>query len=294
MKEPNITTSILSISTPGTYDKSFDTSLTKEITRTTNEELSEICAANPKYFRSPASLPLPSVPDSLAEIDYALDTLGASGFCVLLNANSVYLGDKSLDPMFDKLNQCKAILLMHPTSCKIVSCTRSLDSTTEHAQSGLDITIVNTLQHVPSGLLEYVFDEIRAVVNLLVSGTVTRCPEIKFVMSHAGCVLPPVPEFVAVALQSFFGGTMNSTEMRRLLTESFHFDLAGLPWPDMIHGLLGTVGPDRLVYGSDYCWTPVPMVKRLFEMMDQGANEIWTVDTIKEVYSGNAKRLFDL
>ena len=171
-----------------------------------------------------------------------------------------------------------------PTSSGVL-----LLASTEDATSTRD-----SQQHVPSGLLEYVFDEIRAVVNLLVSGTVTRCPEIKFVMSHAGCVLPPVPEFVAVALQSFFGGTMNSTEMRRLLTESFHFDLAGLPWPDMIHGLLGTVGPDRLVYGSDYCWTPVPMVKRLFEMMDQGANEIWTVDTIKEVYSGNAKRLFDL
>ena len=294
MKETNITTSILSISTPGTYLKSFDALLTKEITRTTNEELSEICAANSKHFRFFASLPLPSVPDSLAEIDYALDTLGASGFCVLSNANGAYLGDKSLDLIFDKLNERKAVLLMHPTSCKIMSRTQSHDNTAEDAQVGPDVTIVNPLQHVPSGLLEYMFDETRAVINLLVSGTVTRCPEIKFIMSHAGCVLPSVLERVTVALESFFGGTMKSTEMRRLLRESFHFDLAGLPWPDMIHALLRIVGPDRLVYGSDYCWTPAPMVKKLIEMMNQGAGEIWTVDTTKEVYSGNAKRLFDL
>ena len=105
MKETNITTAILSISTPGTYLRPFDAPLTKEISRTTNVELSEICAAHPGHFRFFASLPLPSVPDSLAEIDYALDTLGAVGFCVLSNANGVYMGDKALDPIFDKLNE---------------------------------------------------------------------------------------------------------------------------------------------------------------------------------------------
>lgn len=87
---------------------------------------------------------------------------------------------------------------------------------------------------------------------------------------------------------------MDSAEMKRLLRERFHFDLAGLPWPDMIHALLRIVGPDRLVYGSDYCWTPSPLVKTLIEKMDEGAAEMWTVDTIKEVYAGNAKKLLGL
>jgi len=138
------------------------------------------------------------------------------------------------------------------------------------------------------------FDETRAVANLLVSGTVTRCPEIRFIMSHAGCLLPPIIERVAVALQNFFGGGINSTEMKRLLRERFHFDLAGLPWPDMIHALLRIVGPDRLVYGSDYCWTPLPLAKTLIKKMDEGAGEMWTEDIIKEVYAGNAKKLFGL
>ena len=155
------------------------------------------------------------------------------------------------------------------------------------------MTVVNPLQ-IPSGLLEYMFDETRAVANLLVSGTVTRCSEIKFIMSHAGSVLPPVLERVAVALQNFFGGSMDSAEMKRLLGERFHFDLAGLPWPDQIHSLLRIVGPDRLVYGSDYCWTPVPLAKRLIEKMDEGAGELWTGDTIRDVYAGNARKLFGL
>ncbi|KAF3020302.1 hypothetical protein E8E14_013487 [Neopestalotiopsis sp. 37M] len=297
MKENNITTAILSISTPGTYLRPFDAPLTKEITHTTNQELSEICAAYPNHFRFFASLPLPSVPDSLAEIDHALDVLGAVGFCVLSNANGVYLGDKSLDPIFDKLNERRAILFMHPTSCKI---TTSHADNTHHTAGAKDdletpkLTVVNPLPQVPSGLLEYMFDETRAVTNLLVSGTVTRCPEIRFIMSHAGCLLPPVLERVAVALQNFFGGGLNSTEMKQLLRERFHFDLAGLPWPDMIHALLRIVGPDRLVYGSDYCWTPAPLAKILIQKMDEGTMELWSLSTIKDVYAGNAKQLFGL
>ena len=163
----------------------------------------------------------------------------------------------------------------------------------KHAKSEPNLTVVNPLQ-IPSGLLEYMFDETRAVASLLVSGTVTRCPEIRFIMSHAGCLLPPVLERVAVALQNFFGGGMDSAEMKRLLRERFHFDLAGLPWPDMIHALLRIVGPDRLVYGSDYCWTPLPLAKTLIKKMDEGAGEMWTEDTIKEVYAENAKKLFGL
>ena len=292
MKENNITTAILSISTPGTYLQPFNAPLTKEITRTTNEELSQICAAHPDHLRFFASLPLPSVQDALAEIDYALDTLGAVGFCVLSNANGVYMGDKALDAIFDKLNERKAILLMHPTSCKINFPIHS-HSNIPGAESKPNMTVINPLQ-IPSGLLEYMFDETRAVANLLVSGTVTRCSEIKFIMSHAGSVLPPLLERVAVALQNFFGGSMDSAEMKRLLGERFHFDLAGLPWPDQIHSLLRIVGPDRLVYGSDYCWTPVPLVKRLIEKMDEGAGELWTGETIRDVYAGNAKKLFGL
>lgn len=292
MKENNITTAILSVSTPGTYLRPFDAPLTKEVSRTTNVELSEICAAYPSHFRFLASLPLPCIPDSLAEIDYALDTLGAVGFCLLSNANGIYMGDKSLDPIFDKLNERKAILLIHPTSCKVISGVPS-HSIASNAESESDLTVVNPLQ-IPSGLLEYMFDETRAVANLLVSGTVTRCSDIRFIMSHAGCLLPPVLERVAVALQNFFGGGMDSVEMKRLLRERFHFDLAGLPWPDMVHGLLRVVGPDRLVYGSDYCWTPATLVKILVSKMDEGAGELWTVETIREIYAGNAKRLFGL
>jgi len=57
----------------------------------------------------------------------------------------------------------------------------------------------------------------------------------------------------------------------------------------MIHTLLRIAGPDRLVYRSGYCWTPLPLTNTLIKMMDLGPGEMWTEDTIKEFYVGNTK-----
>lgn len=54
------------------------------------------------------------------------------------------------------------------------------------------------------------------------------------------------------------------------------------------------VGPQRLLYGSDYCWTPPDMVGRLARKMDDGAAEIWSENVVRQVYAGNARSLFGL
>ncbi|HVN11207.1 MAG TPA: hypothetical protein VMT69_03875, partial [Kineosporiaceae bacterium] len=45
-------------------------------------------------------------------------------------------------------------------------------------------------------------------------------------------------------------------QLRRL-----HYDLAGTPFPRHVPALLGLVDPDRLLYGSDYCFTPSSAVQ---------------------------------
>jgi len=132
------------------------------LTRSANEELSAICTEYPEQFSFFASLPLPSVSHSLEEIDYALDHLGALGFVILSNSNSVYPGDKALDPVFAKLNERKAIIILHPTTCNIVG--PSGDGAVES---------VTPLEY-PGPMIEFIFDETCAVTDLLLSGTVSK------------------------------------------------------------------------------------------------------------------------
>ena len=42
-----------------------------------------------------------------------------------------------------------------------------------------------------------------------------------------------------------------------------YYDLAGVPLPVAVDALLALVEPDRLLYGSDYPFTPAPVVTDL-------------------------------
>jgi 6-methylsalicylate decarboxylase len=44
---------------------------------------------------------------------------------------------------------------------------------------------------------------------------------------------------------------------------SLYYDLAGMPVPVALDGLLAVAGPDRLLYGSDFPFTPAAMVEHL-------------------------------
>jgi predicted TIM-barrel fold metal-dependent hydrolase len=280
MKQLNISKSILSITSPGTHLKPNDHDLARRVTRETNEEIATICRQNPDRFGFFASLPLPDVEGSLAEIDYALDSLGALGFALMTNAHGYYLGDHKLDEVFARLNDRKAIVFMHPTSC--------------HAQSTPEAD--RPLSQYPAPVLEFFFDTTRAVVNLILSGTVERYPNITYLVSHCGGALPPLLErfssFSSVVLEGQKG--VSSQEVKNLFNSRFYFDLAGFPFPDQIHGLLRTTDPTRLLYGSDFPYTPASALPGMGTRMDHGLANLFSEEVVSNIYWGNAKRLLNL
>jgi len=287
MEKLNISKSIISISSPGTNLTPGDNCLAADMTRQINDEISSVCRAHPSHFRFFASLPLPAVPESLAEIDYALDKLGAVGFILLSNLNGVYLGDEALDPVLAKLNEREGIVFLHPTTCQLI--------VPQGEATG--VQTVKPLPQFPSPMMEFFFDETRAVMNLLLSRTLTKYPDITFIMTHCGCVLPPLIERVGRFDAVVSGGESKNVEYKKLLRERFFFDLAGLPFPEQIHGLLkvlGKGGEERMVYGSDYPWTPEKAAIELAGQMDEGCEELFEMDGRKNIYFRNAAKLFSL
>jgi predicted TIM-barrel fold metal-dependent hydrolase len=277
MDKLGVSKSILSITSPGTYLKPGDDALARKITRETNGELSQICAQNPSRFGFFASLPLPDVEGSLAEIDHAIN-LGASGFAVMTNAHGHYLGDSCLDKVFNKLNEVNAVLFMHPTTC-----------------CGSDPGAVKPLNQYPSPMLEFFFDTTRAVTNLLLSGTVERNPNISFLVSHCGATLPPLVErFTSFAAIINTPSSLSSDQVKELFKTRFFFDLAGFPFPDLIHGYLRVSDESRLLYGTDFPFTPAHMIEVQGRTMDKGLRELFDEETVKSIYSGHAKKLLKL
>jgi predicted TIM-barrel fold metal-dependent hydrolase len=68
--------------------------------------------------------------------------------------------------------------------------------------------------------------------------------------------------------------------------------LAGFPFQDHIWGLLRVVGPEKLLYGSDFPLTPHRGVVKLADVMRRGVEEIFDDKvTLDGIYVANARRL---
>jgi hypothetical protein len=67
------------------------------------------------------------------------------------------------------------------------------------------------------------------------------------------------------------------------------FDIAGTPFPHQVPAAVAAFGTERLLYGSDYCWTPAHGVDAQLasiEQAEQPADDSWRALTTR-----NANRL---
>lgn len=230
MDRIGIATSLLSVSTPGVHLADGPAVVT--MAREVNEAGRRAVVDHPGRFGLLGSLPLPDVDATIAEIAHCCDTLAVDGFILLTNIDGTYLGDPAWEPVFRELDRRNARVLVHPTS----------PACWEHTSFGR-----------PRPMLEFLFDTTRAVVNLVLSGTVARCPNIRLVIPHAGATLPVIADRVA-GFALMLGIDPSVDVLRDLGT--LHFDLAGTMAPRQLDALLALTTIEHLHYGSDYPYTP--------------------------------------
>jgi predicted TIM-barrel fold metal-dependent hydrolase len=230
MDRLGIATSLLSISSPGVH--LGDDAAARDLAREVNEAGRRAVVDHPGRFGLLAALPLPDVDAAVAEIAHCCEHLDVDGFAVLTNVGGTYLGDAAYAPVFAELDRRGARLFVHPTS----------PPCWEHTSFGR-----------PRPMVEFLFDTTRAVVDLVLNGTVAQHPGIEIVVPHAGAALPLVADRVAAF--SLLLGVDPTVDVARDLGR-LHYDLAGFPIPRQLDALRTLTTPDHLHYGSDYPFTP--------------------------------------
>lgn len=285
MTNVGISKSILSISSPGTHlTASKDTDAVR-LTRHCNKYASDLKTKYPNKFGSFASLPMPLIAESLTEIETAISE-GCDGFALHTNVYGNYLGDTVFDPVFDELNRRKAIVFIHPTTPCCVS--------GGGLGEGGVLAAAPLASKYPNPMMEFLFDTARVVTNLFMSGTLQRCPDIKWIIPHAGGAFPPLLSRFTGFSSLVPGPWVSCTEdeARKIIERQLWFDLAGFPFPGQIKGLLASgVGSDRLMYGSDYCFTPAGGVQMLAKRMEEGVKGLFSDEEVEGIYHGNAEAL---
>ena len=237
MDRTGIDTAVLSVSSPGTHFG--DDQAARQLAREVNDAGAQIVRDHPGRFGLFASLPLPDTDGAVAEIGYAFDTLGADGVVLDTNAHGIYPGDQRLDPVFAELARRRATVLLHPTSPPCWQQT--------------------ALGH-PRPMIEFIFDTARAVTGLILAGTLDRYPELRIIVPHGGGALPLLADRIQLFVLASAPQAPALDPMASL--RGLYYDLAGTPLPRQVPALLRLVGPGQLLYGSDFCFTPVAGIER--------------------------------
>jgi predicted TIM-barrel fold metal-dependent hydrolase len=128
------------------------------------------------------------------------------------------------------------------------------------------------------------------VTNLLLTGTLDRFPDIRLVVPYAGATLPVLADRI-VGLPPA-ASLSNPVEPGRLFAtlRRLYYDLAGFPLPRLAPALLRIADPAHIFYGSDWPFTPLPIVTRLAGEMDGTA--LFDGATRRGVLHDNALALF--
>jgi len=265
MDQLDVRTAVLSISSPGVHFG--DTAEAAALARLVNEEGARLAAAHPDRFGFFASVPLPAIDEAVAEIEYALDHLGADGIVLLTNHRGVYLGDPLLEPVYAQISARQSTIFVHPTA----------PFRAEHLALGY-----------PQPLLEFLFDTTRSIADLVMSGSLARHPGMRVVVPHAAAALPVVASRIELFLPLIEHDPELVPSFRDAL-QDLHFDIAGAPIPELLQALLLVANPGHVHYGSDYPFTPSDMCLALARQIE--TTPLLKGDLLTNVLSENSSRL---
>jgi 6-methylsalicylate decarboxylase len=268
MERSAIATAITSVSAPGVHFG--DDLAAKNLARQCNEYAADLAREWPGRFGGFAVLPLPHIDYSLEEVRYALDTLQLDGVLLFANCQGRYLGDPQFDPLLEELNRRNCIVFVHPAPHPA------------NASIGVDL---------PQFVVEYVFDTTRAATNMIFAQTLTRFPNIRFILAHAGGTLPYIAWRIAHSPQidpKRFGAVTPATILAQI--RHFWFDTALSPTAQAFAGVRNVTDDSHILFGSDWPYAPEPLTHAAISAIE---DEPSIDDAFKDAITcGNARGLF--
>jgi predicted TIM-barrel fold metal-dependent hydrolase len=217
------------------------------LARRCNEYAAELNARWPKRFGAFATLPMWEIGHAMAEIGYALDVLELQGVCLFASYGSKFLGDPHFDPLMAELDRRAAVVFVHPAL---------------HPSSR------NLELPWPGFMMEYLFDTTRAAVNLAFSGATERFPRIRFVLAHAGGLVPYFAWRLSVAPMIDARLPQVSPEQIFARLSHFWYDTALSPTPPTMACLAGVARPERIVFGTDWPFANAKVVAQAMKTYD--------------------------
>jgi uncharacterized protein len=234
MDETGIDVAVLSLTTPGLNNLGAHGI---DLARRTNDRLAEAVAINPARFQALAALPFADPDMSAQELRRAVEDLGCKG--AILHGR---VGDKHLDAaLFEPTFACAAALdvplLIHPQIPQ--PAVRDAYYSGFGAPVDLALASFGLGWHYEAGI---------EFVRMVLGGVFDRHPGLQVILGHWGEVVIFYLERLAM-LDRVSGLDRPFLDYVR---KNLYLTASGMFSPDYLQRAVDAVGPDRILFSTDY------------------------------------------
>jgi aminocarboxymuconate-semialdehyde decarboxylase len=200
-----------------------------DLSRAQNEWIADVVRTFPSRFSGLGTVPLQD-PDRAAEmVVQARKVLGLAGVEIGSNVYGMNLDDRALDPFFAACTEQRALVFVHPW--QVLGAER--------------LTRYGLADSIGMGA-----ETATAAASLVIGGVLDRHPELTILLAHGGGAFLPLLPRIDRFWERLAGTTScdgpPSAYAGRFYYDSLVFD------SDALAALIGRVGADRVVVGSDY------------------------------------------
>jgi aminocarboxymuconate-semialdehyde decarboxylase len=260
--------SVLSIAPPLVFYW-LDPNVATEFCQRTNESLAKASQQSGGRLYGMATLPMQDPEAAVIELNRAVNDLGLVGAMIGTTIEKVPLDDPRFEEVLANVSELGVPLLLHPYD-RLVG--KRSELTEFYLTNLIGIPLATTL----------------AASRLILTGTLERHPNLTIVLMHAGGYLP-------YQIGRLDHGHRVRAETKSMLADPpsnylrrFYLDTITHS-PDRLESLIGWVGADRIVLGTDI---PFDMADLSFKekFKDAGLDE----KTVFQISNGNAKRILGL
>jgi len=237
------------------------------ITRKSNDIIAERIAPHGGRFRGVIAVSLKDIPGSVKEID----RMAAKGFRAVLlypKTDGAFLLDTpEAEPLFAKISELKLPIFLH-------GATSAEDPTLKRLEDGGAGVVYGVVADATVN---------ECVLRMIAGGVFDRHPNLKVVIRSGGGGLP-----LLLKRLSWKHKGSDDRSYAEILLDHFLIDTASLE-ARTLGFLLGTMGEERIVFGSDYCGG-LGLLKKGVAVVEQQSDPA----RIKAITERNSRELLHL
>jgi predicted TIM-barrel fold metal-dependent hydrolase len=234
-----------------------------DLCRANNDGLLAACAAWPDRFVTAAMLPLPDGNDAIAELERVRGEDRVRAIFIVAQATLYRPDDSALEGLFAIAADAGLPVIIHPTA-------GVADLAPEFDAYGLGSGLHAMISHA------------LVAARIMQSGLMDRIEGLELILTHLGGVLP----FLIERLDNRHRGPTRFPPSHYLRHRLF-LDNCGYPAGPALRCTFETVGPGRMVMGSD--WPSRPIAPAIESIRSLGLE----LDAEEAILGGNAARWFD-